>query len=765
MPLPIALPIAKIIKKISAFAKSRSSFTAVELAHEVGLVKDQIEALKRFLDILVAAHLLRYGCKHRYRAIGAKLLVVEGVIKVHRSGYAFLAVNDDTGEDLYVSSFHLGSAMDGDTVLALVLPQHQPCFSPSHSRSRPRPTQRSRVGRRREGIIVDIVLRSHKTVCGVCRWHQRSDQLVCRDKVVDAQFVVDGNSLKNESVECEGYKPVTLDGKCVVLAIDRYPHGNILGRGHVIRVLGDVGAPVTDILQTAYRLGIATEFSADVLREAQQVAVAPDGAEVDGRVDLRALPLVTIDGDDAKDFDDAVAFEAREGGWKLWVAIADVSHYVTAGTILDAAAYERGTSVYFPGFCLPMLPESLSNGICSLNPGVDRLVMVAEMDFDKAGKPLAVQMQRGLMCSKARLTYTQVQKCLDGETCVGVEPTIAAMLLQMAEFAQLLHAERVMRGALDFDLPEVDIKLDDSGMPVNVGRRVRTVAHRLIEEFMLAANEAVAQWIEQRSAAMLYRVHEAPDTQAVHAFQQFVAEFSLGFNIDESGINAKQLQLLLQQVQGREHQYIISQVLLRMMQQAHYSADNGGHFGLASDAYCHFTSPIRRYPDLIQHRIVFNLLAGSESYARETLEIIAQRCTASERRAMAAERDVVDLRKCQFMFDRVGLRFSGFISAVTEFGFFVELNEYFVEGLVHIRTLADDFYSYEPEHHRLLGQRQRKIFQVGMAVEVEVVKVNSEHRQIDFVLPSLTKEVRRGRFARRSKYSTGSKDKRGQRRS
>ncbi|MDY0189410.1 MAG: ribonuclease R [Desulfuromonas sp.] len=754
----MSLPTLKIIENLST--KRGQSVTVKGVAQAIGLEAQQLSELNRFLDMLVAARLLRYDQrKGAHYEVRRPLQLVEGTISVQASGAGFVTLDEDQsadGEDIHISSFHLENAMDGDSVVALVLSAAE---------------SRARTGRRRraEGLIVAIKQRAHTTILGLCQRHPRSGAIACHALGQSCEFLV-ADPTEAATTDVTNFATLQdLDGKYVVLAIDRYPQTGLAGVGHVIKELGAAGQPQTDVLVAAYRQGLPTEFSREAVQQAQQLdhaVVATDFAE---RTDLRALPLVTIDGADARDFDDAVALETRDDGWKLWVAIADVSHYVQPGSAIDAAAYERGTSVYFPGTCLPMLPESLSNGICSLRPDEDRLAVAVEMNFDGVGQLVGMHVVPAVICSRARLTYEQVQECLSKGAGQGVDAALVPMLQQMAMVAQLLRTKRQRRGALDFDLPEAEIRLDATGAPTYIGRRERTDAHRLIEEFMLAANEAVAHWVEERSAATLYRVHEAPDLRALHSLQQFVAAFNLGFNIDEDGIEPQELQKLLHQIKNTEQEYIVNQILLRSMAQARYSADNIGHFGLASSSYCHFTSPIRRYPDLVQHRLVLKLLAGAKGYTHKALDALATHCTATERRAMLAERDVTDLRKCQFMLDKVGARFSGFITSVAEFGFFVVLNEFFVEGLVHIRSLSDDFYSYEADKHRLVGQGRRNIFQLGMAVNIEVEKVQTEQRQIDFVLTSMVENSgpkkksfaakkllrRKGSGTRRGKVSRG----------
>jgi ribonuclease R len=720
------LPSGKIIQLLSEVGAK--FINAREVLAAVGLDNGQFRELTRFLDMLVATGLLRYQRSGGYQVQRALKLVV-GVVHIQTAGYGFVEQTPPTdvpADDIYISSLRLSGAMDGDTVCALLLPR-----------------QRGTRGKRQEGVVIEVTERARNTVVGVCKRQARTESIICYSEQHGLEFLVTDGAVNPVSADISlPYVAERLVDKVVILAIERYPGQDgsgqsILGRGHVVEVLGVVGDPAVDVRMVAHQQGIPTEFSDQVLLEAQQVAVAVNNTDYAGRVDLTQLPLVTIDGADARDFDDAVALQSTAAGCKLWVAIADVSHYVTPTSALDAEANERGTSVYFPSTCIPMLPEVLSNGMCSLKPDVERLAMAVEIDFDRNNQQVALKIYPAVMRSQARLTYLQVQQCLDGADKHEVAPHIATMLQQMAQLAIGLRSYRVNRGALDFDLPEAEIRFNDAGLPIYVGRLVRVESHRLIEEFMLAANEAVAAWVLERRSSALFRIHDAPDALALYAFQQFVAGFDLGFNIADDGVHPDQLQKLLQQVRGSDKEYIVNQILLRSMKQAQYSSENHGHFGLASAAYCHFTSPIRRYPDLIQHRIVRKLLEGDSTWPGESLEALAQHVTATERRAMLAEREIVDLRKCQFLVDKIGLRFSGYITGVTEFGFFVVLNEHFVEGLVHIRSIGDDFYSYEAEFHRLVGQRRRRVFQVGMAVDVAVKQVRPDHRQIDFELSDL----------------------------
>jgi ribonuclease R len=473
--------------------------------------------------------------------------------------------------------------------------------------------------------------------------------------------------------------------------------------------------------------------------------------ELKDRVDLRSMPTVTIDGETARDFDDAVALRREGNNCRLWVSIADVSNYVTPGSALDRDAYLRGTSVYFPDRCIPMLPERLSNGICSLNPQVDRLTMTAEMLFDRSGDMLESCFYPSIIKSSARLTYTIVKQIIvdnDPEVTDKHRPLVP-MLLEMKELALILMEMRKKRGSIDFDLPEPEIIIGLTGQTEGIIRAERNLAHQLIEQFMLAANEAVAAYITDRGIPFLYRVHENPDPAKLISFQEFVYGFGYEFPLVEERVNPSDLQRLLEQANGKPEERMVNYALLRCMKQARYAAENLGHFGLASKCYCHFTSPIRRYPDLVVHRILRAALAqspsrqgrGDDSHAAKQLAIAtarlgetAEHTSKRERVAMEAERDVVELKKVQYMQQHLGEEFNGYISGVTAFGLFVELEELFVEGLIHISTLDDDLYTHLEKQHSLIGRRLKRVFRIGDRLRVKVAAVLPATRRIEFVL-------------------------------
>jgi ribonuclease R len=658
-------------------------------------------------------------------ALPGKVNLIVGTLSVHRDGYGFVTPVDDKAQDVFVPARHVRPAMHGDMVVVRL--------------------ERSLRSGRPEGRVIRVEKRAYRTLVGRYQTEHGVGFVSPADPHLQDDLLIPAGSAGDA-------KP----GQMVLVEIESYPghsHGAV---GRITEVIGDPTDPEVEIRIAAIQFNLPYEFTAEALAEAGKVPATVGSHELAGREDLRHLNFVTIDGETAKDFDDAVAIARQGKGYRLWVAIADVAHYVAAGSIIDKEALERGTSVYFPGTCLPMLPEALSNGICSLNPQLDRLVMVAELDFDAAGHRVGLRFCQAVMHSRARLTYTEVAAILV-ENDPGVRSErqhLVADLEVMRELAELRIERRRQRGSLDFDLPEAQINLDLQGRPEDIVRTERNLAHRLIEEFMLAANEAVAAWLVQQREPMIFRVHEAPSEGKMAAFQEFIAFFNHGISLPVEGVKPKLLQEFLDRVAGQPEEHVINHVLLRSLPQAYYSVNNLGHFGLAADNYCHFTSPIRRYPDLAVHRILKKQLSGRRQAGQGNevaLEEIARCSSVAERRAMEAERDIVKLKKCQFVADKVGEKYHGMVTSVHAFGFFVELQEIYVEGLVHVSTLADDFYQYEEERHRLIGMNRRREFGIGTPVEVSVNKVDLDRREIDFRLIEENPQVRGTRSRERGK--------------
>ncbi|NIQ92776.1 MAG: ribonuclease R [Desulfuromonadales bacterium] len=685
--------------------------TGRELQRHFGLSGKERKAFHRLLDALVRDGAIVELRGNRY-AMPRKISVVVGTVSTHRDGYGFVRPSDGDEEDLFIPARFMREAMNGDTVMARV--------------------ERSRRDGRRAGRIIRVLERAQQTMVGRFEQGHRFGYVIPEDPRQLHDIFIPPKATGGAK-----------DGQLVVARIEAYPSKSRSAEGVIIEVLGDPDDPKVEALAIVHKHDLPHRFPDEVLEAAEAVPGDVPKADLAGREDLRHLQTVTIDGETAKDFDDAVAVRRETSGRiRLWVSIADVAHYVEKDGVLDREAFERGTSVYFPGQCIPMLPEKLSNGICSLNPEVDRLTMTAEMLFDREGNRVESRFYPSVIRSDARLTYTQVRDMIvDGdEAVIARYKSIFPDLQVMEDLALRLMEMRRRRGSLDFDLPEAEIILDLTGQPEDIVRAERTLAHRVIEEFMLAANEAVAGYLTDKDVPVLYRVHEAPDIDKLQDFQAFVAHFNYGIDLDQGSVDPRKLQKLLSEAEGQPEEKMINQVLLRSMKQAHYSPENIGHFGLAADLYCHFTSPIRRYPDLVIHRILKDALRSGALPERKKAELgrrlprIGELTSARERRAMEAEREIVDLKKCRFMLDHIDEQFEGIVSGVMPFGFFVELLEYFVEGLVHISNLDDDFYHYEEERQRLIGENRRRIFQVGEKVTIRVKDVNLARREMDFVL-------------------------------
>jgi ribonuclease R len=641
---------------------------------------------------------------------------IRGTLSTHRDGYGFVAP-EGGGEDIFIPQRHMKSAMHGDTVEVRA--------------------ERSRMGGGKlEGRITAISQRASSRIVG--RYEETRRGAIVIPEETRLNLVV--------AIPPKG-RGTAEDGHQVVVELTGYPIGGRPAEGRIVEVLGWPDDPEVEVQSAIRRFDLPHVFGKDALAEAEAVPDSVSKEDLKGRVDLRSMPTVTIDGETARDFDDAVALRREGANCRLWVSIADVSQYVRPGSALDRDAYLRGTSVYFPDRCIPMLPERLSNGICSLNPAVDRLTMTAEMLFDKNGSMLESSFYPSIIKSSARLTYTIVKQIIvDNDPQVtGKHRPLAPMLLEMKELALCLQAMRRKRGSIDFDLPEPEVIIGLTGQTEGIIRAERNLAHQLIEEFMLAANEAVAAYITGRDIPFLYRIHENPDPAKLINFQEFVYGFGYEFPLVDERVNPADLQRLLSQAEGKPEERMVNYALLRCMKQARYAAENLGHFGLASKCYCHFTSPIRRYPDLVVHRILKAALVAAEktestkavkqlSIATTRLGEIAEHTSKRERVAMEAERDVIELKKVQYMQQHLGDEFNGFITGVTGFGLFVELEELFVEGLVHITTLDDDLYSYMEKQHSLIGRRSKQVFRIGDAARVRVAAVVPATRRIEFVL-------------------------------
>ena len=590
-----------------------------------------------------------------------------------------------------------------------------------------------RVERRRgapEAHIAQILEHGQKRIVGTYEEHQGQAYVIPTDPRI-------GPAIPLARV-AERPEP----GAVVAAEITRYASGYSVPEAALVETLGDPNDPDIQARAIVFQYGLPTIFSPEAKREAEAVSQTIPEAEITGRVDLRRFPIVTIDGEKARDFDDAVYVEKENGIYRLYVSIADVAHYVRRGAALDEDAYARGTSVYFPDRALPMLPEELSNGICSLNPNADRLTKTAVIEFDTRGQVVKTRFFNSVIRSHARMTYTAVRQIL-----VDKEPACRERYRElvdgfelMEELALILYNERRARGTLDFDLPEAEIILDLQGSPENIVRAERSIAHRIIEEFMIAANEAVARHLKEKDLPLLFRVHEGPEHEALEEIAPFLASLGYRITLKHERIKPKELQKILDAAKGKPEEKVVNHVLLRAMKQAHYAPENLGHFGLASLCYAHFTSPIRRYPDLIVHRMLDEALQRRKLKANEREELdrymseAGRHTSERERVAMDAEREMLDLKKAQFMMDKLGEEFGGVIVSLANFGFFVELEDFFVEGLVKLSSLKDDDYHYYEKEYLIKGRRHGRKFRLGDRVRVKVLRINAFRSEIDFEL-------------------------------
>ncbi|QOX78363.1 ribonuclease R [Trichlorobacter lovleyi] len=675
--------------------------------------------LKQIVDDLVRSGEILRLRGNRYTLPGADNSgTVQGSISIHRDGYGFVKP-ESGGEDIFIPGKNINNALHGDKV------------SVRAEKSR---SQRGKL----EGRVVAILERANSRIVGRLQQSKRGATVVPEELRIGTFFTVPANAVNG-----------AVDGQQVVIEVTAWPVGGRPPEGKVVEILGWPDDPDVEVQTVIRKFDLPHTFEPETLTEALAIPSQVGKNDLKDRVDLRKLPTVTIDGETAKDFDDAVSIRQEGQNFRLWVSIADVSHYIKPGSMLDREAYLRGTSVYFPDRCIPMLPERLSNGICSLNPHLDRLTMTAEILFDRQGRMLESSFYPSVIKSDARLTYTKVkQVIIDGDEKVLEEDRpLAPMLLQMKVLALILQAMRRQRGSIDFDLPEPEIILGLTGQTEAIIKSERNLAHQLIEEFMLAANEAVARFVSGQEMAFIYRVHEPPDPTKLTAFRDFILPFGFTLEMQGDRVEPSAMQRLINDAEGKPEERLVNYGLLRCMKQARYAAENLKHFGLASSCYTHFTSPIRRYPDLIVHRLLRLALerkAGTldKKGQREldrigsTISEAAEHTSTRERVAMEAERDIVELKKLQFMQGRIGQEFDGFIAGVAGFGCFVELSEVFVEGLIHISTLADDLYSFDEPTHALIGRRSGRTLRIGDPVRVRVVAVNPQARRIEFVLES-----------------------------
>ena len=712
-----------------------------ELAIVLGVKKEQRPELEAILADLMAEG--RIECSKRGKYSKSEIKKMTGTFTAHPKGFGFVSVEGET-EDIFIPESQVNGAMHMDTVEITVSPVT--------------------TGRRREGTVVKILERGMKQV--VCTYEQSK---------TFGFAVPDNPKFGSDIFIPQERSKGAVSGHKVVVEVTSYGKKDRKPEGKVVEILGHINDPGVDILSLVRAYGLPVEFDEKVLKQVENVAKPVSEADMAGRMDLRDWQMVTIDGEDAKDLDDAVSVTMDGDNYILGVHIADVSNYVQEHSALDVEALKRGTSVYLVDRVIPMLPHALSNGICSLNQGENRLALSCIMTINPKGEIIDHTIAETVICVDRRMSYTQVKNILEAyhaansqdasvekadgkqddadreteivsdvnvrrqqEALLGEYEALVPMLVRMEKLAGILRGKRMKRGSIDFDFPETKVILDAQGNPIDIRPYDRNVATKIIEDFMLAANETVASDFYWRELPFVYRTHENPDTEKIQKLSTFINNFGYTLHIGADEVHPKELQKLLQKIDGTKEEALISRLTLRSMKQARYTIDNTGHFGLAADCYCHFTSPIRRYPDLQIHRIIKESLRGRLNEKRidhyeHILPEVAKHSSEMERRADEAERETVKLKKVQYMEQHIGEEFEGVISGVTEWGFFVEL-ENTVEGLVRVTELTDDFYQYYEDTYELVGEATNRRYKLGQKVLVRVEHCDRIMRTIDFAL-------------------------------
>ena len=696
------------------------TFSCDEIAHRLNY-----QGTKMFKKLVRAVNFLEHAgeieqTRQGHYFIAVKQSRYEGTYRANLKGYGFISFEDAAMDDMFVPRGRALNAMNGDKVAIEIIKTANPL-----------------TGKGSEVQVVEVLERSARQMVGEFHLNPAYERAATGFVGYVKPHGDYGDQVRIHILP-EGIQPA--DEAIVVVKITGYPlvdRPNDL-QGLVAKEIGHKHEPGVDILSVLYQFGIPHEFPENVREQAQAVSQEITADDLVGREDLRDELIMTIDGADAKDLDDAISLTVLpEGGYRLGVHIADVSHYVTEGSPMDHEAYQRGTSVYLTDRVVPMLPQRLSNGICSLHPHEDRLTISCEMTFDATGIMTQHRIFLSVIHSSYRMTYRDVNAILEGdETLRQQYEEIVPTLLEMATLHHLLEAKRFDRGALDFDAPEAKVIVDATGHPIDIEMRERAVAERLIESFMLAANEAVARTYMVKEYPMIYRVHEQPESDRMQRFAEFMASFGIVLRGDVENIAPKQLQTTLAKVKGEPFEMALSTMMLRSMKQARYSEEPLGHYGLATHEYTHFTSPIRRYPDLIVHRLIHRYLAKRPAgkdvqQMMDRLSDIAEQSSKMERRAVEAERDVTAMKKAEYMLDKIDEEFEGVISSVTSFGMFVMLPNT-IEGLIAIKDIPGDYYEFDQAHLMLIGQRTGRIFRIGQHVTIRVAGVNVSDREIDF---------------------------------
>ncbi|MEK5441180.1 ribonuclease R [Fredinandcohnia sp. FSL W7-1320] len=703
--------IQKHINQLLDFMKEEAykPLTVQELEEAFGIkgsedFKDFVKALVVMEEqgLVVRTRSNRYG-------LPEKMNLVRGTLTGHAKGFAFVMPEDKTMDDVFIPPNELKNAMHGDTVLVRISTESS--------------------GQRKEGTIVRIIERGVKTIVGTYTESKSFGFVIPDDKKIANDIFIPKQASHG-----------AIEGHKVVVKLVTYPEGRMSAEGEVVEILGHKNDPGIDILSVIHKHGLPQEFPRDVLEQANNTPDTIDPKDLEDRRDLRNEVIVTIDGADAKDLDDAVTVTKLENGnYKLGVHIADVTHYVTEGSPIDKEASDRGTSIYLVDRVIPMIPHRLSNGICSLNPKVDRLTLSCEMEVDQNGAVVKHDIFQSVIKTTERMTYSDVNSILvdkDEELRTRYEPLVP-MFEDMEQLATILREKRMKRGAIDFDFKEAKVLVNEEGAPYDVVLRERSVGERLIEEFMLLANETVAEHFHWMNVPFIYRIHEDPNEEKLRRFLEFITNFGYLVRGAGNSIHPRALQEVIEAVQGKPEEMVVSTVMLRSMKQAKYDPESVGHFGLSTDFYTHFTSPIRRYPDLIVHRLIRTYLIqgkldnATQDKWKEKLPDIAEHSSNMERRAVEAERETDSMKKAEYMMDKIGEEYDGIISSVTNFGMFVELPNT-IEGLVHVSYLTDDYYRYDERSYAMIGERTGNVFRIGDEITVRVINVNKDERSVDF---------------------------------
>jgi len=643
--------------------------------------------------------------------ISEKLNLIPGRVMGHPDGFGFLIADDKAVNDIFLSPREMSQILNNDRVMVQV-------------------TGQDRKGRL-EGTIVEILERVNHIIVGRVVQGEGVTIVAAEDKRINQDFLIPHNEDMNAKT-----------GQVVEIEVTTQPGRRVKPMGRVIKILGNYNDSGIEIEIALRKHHLPYEFSSKATQQAEAYSKDVSASDHNGRKDLRSLPLVTIDGETARDFDDAVYAEPVKDGWRLVVAIADVSSYVSPQTSLDEEALERGNSVYFPRRVIPMLPEALSNGLCSLNPNVDRLCMVCDMVINLKGKVISYEFYPSVMNSKARLTYTIVDQILNqnNQELQTEHEHVVPYLINLQKVFDILFKQRELRSAIEFDSTETTIVFNEQGKIDFIKPVYRNQAHRIIEECMLSANVCAADFLLDNDGDGLFRNHETPTPEKLENLRGFLLEFGLSLSGGDSP-TSKDYGELIKKVTGRPDEHLLQTVLLRSMQQAVYSNENKGHFGLAYEAYTHFTSPIRRYPDLIVHRAIKEKLSKVKSTIKNISQI-AMHCSGTERKADDATRDVESWLKCYFMQDKVGQIFEGIVAGVTGFGLFVELDDIFIEGLLHVTELGSDYFTYDKQKHAMVGERSNIQYRLGDRLKVKVVRVDLETSKIDFSLVGGEKKIK-----------------------